>query len=78
MNIWIGNVPPGASDEDIKQFLMKYGFPEISEIRHEPGDGSRPAVVVSFEGLKSSALRPLAQRVHGMYWKERTLVVQAM
>ena len=39
----LGNVDSGASDDEIKALLVKYGFPEFDAIEHMPGDGSRPA-----------------------------------
>ena len=75
MNIWIGNLPPEASDEEIKQLLVRHGFPEFSDIQRMPGDGTSPAALVGFEGVPREGLWPLVERLEGLYWKNRTLTV---
>jgi hypothetical protein len=77
-DLWIGNIETGTSDEEIKEFLTRYGFPPYDGIKHFPGEGSRPAVVVNFEGLGPDMLRRLQPRVHNMFWKNRKLNVQVM
>lgn len=74
----LGNLEPGTTDEEIRDFLVKYGFPPFDAIEHEPGDGSRPAVLLSFPGLDPSALFNLQQRVHDMYWNKRKLTARIM
>ena len=77
-DLWIGNIETGTSDQEIKEFLTRYGFPPFDGIKHIPGEGSRPAVVVSFEGLGPEMLRRLQPRVHDMFWKNRKIHVQVM
>ena len=72
----LGNLEPGTSDEEIRDFLVKYGFPPYETIEHEPGDGSRPAVLVTFAGLDQTQLFTLQQRVHDMFWKSRKLTAR--
>jgi hypothetical protein len=67
------NVEPGTSDDEIRDFLVKYGFPPFDAIAHEPGDGSRPSVLVNFPDTDPTALWKLQQRVHNMFWKKRKL-----
>jgi hypothetical protein len=52
--------------------------PRFDGIKHIPGEGSRPAVVVNFEGLGPEMLRRPQPRVHNMFWKERRIIVQVM
>lgn len=42
------------------------------------GTGERPAAVVTFDSVEPHVLRKLQPRIHNMYWKNRTLVVQVM
>ncbi|MFL9913790.1 RNA recognition motif domain-containing protein [Paraburkholderia sp. RL17-337-BIB-A] len=77
-DLWIGNIETGTSDQEIKEFLTRYGFPPFDRIKHIPGEGSRPAVVVNFEGLDPEMLRRLQPRVHNMFWKKRKINVQVM
>ncbi|WP_267225437.1 hypothetical protein [Dyella silvae] len=73
LRLLLGNIEPGTSDEEIGEFLAKYGFPAWEAIEHVPGDGSRPAVMLSFGGISSNALEKLSERIHHMFWKGREL-----
>jgi hypothetical protein len=69
----LGNLEPGATDEDIRAFLVKYGFPPFDAIEREPGDGTRPGAVVTFTGVDPSRLTTLQDRIHSMFWNKRKL-----
>ncbi|RDI99251.1 RNA-binding protein [Dyella solisilvae] len=71
----LGNIAPDTSDEELKEFLHKYGFPPVDDIEQVPGDGSRPAVLLTFGSCRGDALELLRERVHQMYWKGRQLNV---
>jgi len=77
MKLWIGNIEPGTSDEEIRGLVVKYA-PDLqcTGISRVEGDGSRPAAVLEFENPPLGALDAAAMRLHGMYWKERALFVQ--
>jgi len=72
--LWIANIAPGTSDEEIKELVKKYA-PDIecSEIQRVEGDGSRPAAMLTFVHKKFDSLGNLALRLNGMYWKGRPL-----
>jgi hypothetical protein len=74
MKLWIANLAPGTTDDEIKAFVKKYG-PELEcvRIQREDGDGSRPGAVLEFTG-SSVALGKLNLRLSGMYWKGRALI----
>ena len=74
----LGNLDPGTTDDEIRDFLVKYGFPPFDEIEHEPGDGSRPGVLLTFHGTDPAALANLQQRIHDVYWKKRKLSAQLL
>jgi hypothetical protein len=74
-DLLIGNIEDGTTDEEIKDLLVKYGFPAYDRIQHVPGDGSRPAALLTFEGIEPAALRLLQPRVHHLFWKNRTINV---
>lgn len=78
MKLWIGNLNPAVSDEDLRAFIAKYCAAEAGSIEREPGDGSRPAAIVDFPELGSTALHTFQSRLHGMYWQDRTINVQVM
>lgn len=71
----VGNVETGTTDEEIKAFLVKYGFPPFDAIEHLPGDGSRPAVMLTFRDAAPETLRSLLPRVQDMFWKNRKIHV---
>ena len=74
----LGNVEDGISDEEIGEFLSKYGFPTFSRIEHMLGDGSRPAALVHFEKVEPEALRKPKERVHNLYWKKGLVSAQIL
>jgi RNA recognition motif-containing protein len=79
MKMWIGNVAPGTSDDDIRAFVKKYAPSlECTDIQRVEGDGSRPAAVLEFPEAPSGAIETAAMRLNGMYWKERQLFVQTV
>jgi hypothetical protein len=76
MNLWIGNIEPAVTDEDLKAFVVKYGCPAPDRIGRVPGDGSRPAAVLVFDQAPDKAIYDAQLRLHDMYWKGRRLFVQ--
>jgi hypothetical protein len=75
MKLWIGNIAPGTSDDEICAFVKKYA-PDVTcaIIERVEGDGSRPAAMLEFGG----SVEEIVRRLNGMYWKERKLSVQSM
>lgn len=78
MKLWIANISPDASDDDIRELVRKYCGVDVPQIRREPGDGSRPAAELIFDDVNPSVLYEFQRRMHGMYWKDHTLSVQVM
>jgi len=76
--LMLGNLQPETTDEEIRAFLVRYGFPAFDKVEHEPGDGSRPAVLLTFTGMDPSTLFKLQPRIHDMYWKKRKLSARIM
>jgi hypothetical protein len=76
MNLWIGNLAPEVTDDDLKAFVAKYGCPAPTRIERVPGDGSRPAAVLFFDQAPDKAIYDAQLRLHDMYWKGRRLFVQ--
>jgi hypothetical protein len=72
--LWIGNLPE-AGDDELDDFLQKYGFPPFDSIERFVGDGSRPAAIVQYSSLSEEVLRRLQERVQGQVWRERKLFV---
>jgi hypothetical protein len=77
MKLWIGNIAPGTSDDELRALLGKYGMEAVSSIEAAPGDGTRPAAMIEVAATAEAVLK-LTERLNGMYWKGRSLTVQAM
>lgn len=77
--LWIGNIAPGTSDEEIREFVKKYA-PELecTKIQRAEGDGSRPAATLEFADTPYGSVEKISMRLHGMYWKGRELFVQTL
>ena len=76
--LWIGNVEASTTDDEIRDFLCNYGFPRADSIQRVPGTGTHPAAVVNFESVEPHVLRTFQPRIHNMFWKNHTLVVQVV
>lgn len=76
--LMIDNVANGTPDEDVRQLLVRYGFPPCDAIEHLPGDGSRITLMLTFAEASPAALHSLQPRVHKLFWNERTLDVQVL
>ena len=74
----LANVESGTPDDEIKGFLVKYGFPPFDEIEHLPGDGSRPSVLLTFKEAGPETLRNLLPRIQDVYWNMRKLHAQVL
>lgn len=79
MKLWIGNIAPGTPDEEVRELLKKYSPElEVSRITRVEGDGSRPAAIIEFADTPYGSVEKISMRLNGMYWKERSLLVQTM
>ena len=76
MKLWIGNLDPQTTDEQLREFLGKYSTLRIAKITRVPGDGSRPAATLEFENPDFKAVYDAQRRLHGMHWNQRELFVQ--
>jgi hypothetical protein len=74
----MGIVENGTTDDEIKAFLVKYGFPPFDEITRMAGDGSRPTVLLTFNGVAPEILRTMLPHIQGMFWHKHTLQAQVM
>ena len=57
MKLWIGNIAPGTSDEEIKELVKKYA-PELTctGIERVEGTGSRPGALLEFTGAGAGGI----------------------
>lgn len=55
--LWLANLEPGTTDDEVKELVRKYAPDlECSEIKRMDGDGSRPAVLMTFTNKKFDSL----------------------
>jgi len=77
MKLWMGNIAPETSDDEVRALLVKYGMPSVVSVNRVAEEGTRPAAIVEVVGLTEDMYR-ITQRLNGMYWKGRSLTVQAL
>ena len=78
MKLWISNLPPNKSDEDLRAFVRKYTEVEVDAMTRIDGDGSRPGVLIEIGGATQLMLLEMHRRLHWMYWDQHQLSVQIM
>lgn len=71
--LWVAGIPTDAGDDELMDFLERYGFPLADAIAWLDGDGSQPAALVTFERMGEAKLRELALRIDGVFWNESRL-----
>jgi len=78
MKLWLGNLAPDTTDDQLREFLGKYTKIEFTQIVRVPGDGSRPAATLEFAGGDFTAVYQVEARLNGMFWNNRVLVAHVM
>ena len=78
MKLWLGNIAPETSEEELRALLEKYGVPAVISVQRVSDEkSSRPAAIVEVAAA-TEQVQKLTQRLNGMYWKGRSLTVQPM
>ena len=77
MKLWIGNIAPGTSDDEITDLVKKYA-PELTctSVQRVEGTGSRPGAMLELSGGAMGAVENVSRRLNGIYWKKRELYCQ--
>ena len=75
MQLWIGNLAPGTTEDEVRELVRKYAKLEIAQIRWEDRDGAHPGVILEFDQGTRADLYEAQRRLSGMHWKDRTLRV---
>jgi hypothetical protein len=72
--LWLTNVAPEASDDEIRALAKKYAPQlECAALQREAGDGTRPVAFITFTGGDLGDVERLAERLNGLFWKDRKL-----
>jgi len=78
MKLWMGNIAPGTSEEELRALLERYGAPAVISVERVTEEtSSRPAAIVDVAAA-TEQMQKLTQRLNGMYWKGRSLTVQTL
>lgn len=77
MKLWMGNIAPGTSDDELRALIEKYGGAQVTSVQHVADEGPRPAAILDVEATTEMMFK-LTSRLNGMYWKGRSLTVQTM
>lgn len=64
----LSNLHPDTTEAQVQEFLARYGFPQYDEYEWQEGDGTRPAVTLTFRTLALAELYRLQPRIHGVFW----------
>jgi RNA recognition motif-containing protein len=75
-SLWIGNINDSTTEDELRTFLEKYGFPPFDSLQMMEGTGTRPAALVTFNEVHAPVLRSLQPRIDKVFWKDRTIEVQ--
>jgi len=73
MKLWLANIDPGTTDDELRELVRKYTKLEISRITREAGESSHPGAVLEFDEVGREALSEVERRLNGLYWKNRSL-----
>ena len=71
--LMLSNLHPDTTEEQVKEFLGRYGFPPFDEIEFQEGDGTRPSVTLTFHSVDDAALRQFVPRIHEVFWNGHKL-----
>ena len=75
MELRIGNLPPGTTEDDVREVLHQ--LRDIKTIRiTDEGDADNVVAWVDIEGTRAG-LQALAKKVNGTMWKERRISAYA-
>ena len=77
MKLWIGNIAPGTTDDELRELVGRYGIETVASIQQVPGEGSRPAAILEVAATPQQMMQ-VTQRLNGLHWKGRSLNVQSM
>jgi len=73
MKLWLGNIDPETTDDELRELVRKYAKLEVSGVAREAAEGSHPGAVLEFAEGDREALCELERRLNGLYWKHRSL-----
>nr|WP_315592410.1 RNA-binding protein [uncultured Cupriavidus sp.] len=66
--LMLSNLHPDTTEDQVKDFVTRYGFPPYDEYERQEGDGTRPSVTLTFRTVDLATLQRLVPRIHGVFW----------
>ena len=73
MKLLLSNLDPQVTDDEIRELVSKYTKLKVARITRETADSSLPGAVLEFDAGTREALYEAQRRLHGLYWKNRSL-----
>lgn len=71
--LMLSNLHPDTTEEQVREFLERYGFPPFDAIERQEGDGTRPGMTLTFNTVDMAALQHFVPRIHGVFWNGHKL-----
>jgi hypothetical protein len=78
VELMLGNVEESVADEEINDFLQRYGFPPFDSIERVPAGSGSPIALLRFSDLPLEVLNLLRSRIHNVFWREHTISAQIL
>ena len=85
MKLWIDNLPPGTSNEDLRALVRKYTQIEVEDIADVDSENSSSGALISISDRHpigslafQTKLELIQHRLDRMYWKEHRLAVHIL
>ena len=78
MKLWVRNVSPDVTGDELNSLLRRYGAPRFDTMTAVANDDSRRGVVLTFDNVNALVLYQLARRLDGLFWKEHGLRVHVL
>ncbi|KWE53844.1 hypothetical protein WL76_14845 [Burkholderia ubonensis] len=75
MRIFVDNLQPEVTKEELQDFLLKYTGKQFTDIQFIGQSGLRPGALIGVDGANWGVLAEIRRRLNGMYWKRRRLGV---
>ncbi|MEN7530201.1 MULTISPECIES: RNA-binding protein [unclassified Cupriavidus] len=66
--LMLSNLHPDTTEDEVREFLTRYGFPAFDHAEQQEGDGTRPSMTLTFNALDLPELYKLQPRIHGVFW----------
>jgi polyphosphate kinase 2 len=78
MTLWISNIDPEASDEDLRELVRSHADLDPVRVRRQADNGARPGAILEFDAPSDDALCAAQKSIDGLTWRDRQLSAYAV